>query len=30
MFSMGVETIREAFDQGWRVTIRCAWDRTTA
>ena len=22
---MGIETIGEAYDQGWRVTVRCAW-----
>lgn len=22
---MGIETIGEAFDAGWRVRVRCAW-----
>lgn len=25
LFSMGIETIGEAYDHGWRVTVRCAW-----
>ncbi len=22
---MGVETLGEAYSQGWRITVRCAW-----
>jgi hypothetical protein len=25
LFSMAIETIGEAYDWGWRVTVRCAW-----